>query len=97
MLTNFFAINIMTIFVENCEKFFNKIDKISFTKKQLKKNFLSNFTNTLKFSILSKQTNFFSKKLKKNFLSNFTNTLKFSILSKQINFFLEKIEIIALI
>ena len=43
MLTNSFAINITIIFVENFEKFFNKIDKISLTKKQLKKIFFMKF------------------------------------------------------
>ena len=64
MLTNFFAINIIAISVENFEKFFNKIDKISFTKKQLKKIFYRISQIRQNFQFCRNQQIVFQKKMK---------------------------------
>ena len=61
-LTNFFAINITTIFVEKFKKFFNKIDKISFTKKQLKKKIFVEFHKYVKIFNFVETNKFFFKK-----------------------------------
>ena len=65
MLTSFFAINITTIFIENFEKFFNKIDKVSLIEKQLKKKISTKFHKYVKiFNFV--ETNKFSFKKKWN-------------------------------
>ena len=78
ILINFFAINITIIFVENFEKFFIKVDKISLIEKQLKNKFFSKFHKYVKTWNLVETNKFFSRK-KWSYLIDFKSKSTFSI------------------